>query len=259
MFELFLSSFQFPWWIYPLALLVGGFAGFVDSIAGGGGLITIPFLLSVGINPVTALGTNKFQATFGTFIAVSNYLHKKVIEPKHCVIGIVCTFIGASSGSFVATIVNQDFLNLIIPVLLITIAIYFAFKKNYSPRPPIMKLPLFYVFFGFLLGFYDGFFGPGTGAFWTMALILMVGFNITTAVGNTKIFNFTSNISSLIVFAFSGAILYDIAIFMALGQMMGSYLGSSLAVKKGVAIIRPITVLITCLISLKLLVEVFIE
>jgi uncharacterized protein len=214
-----------------LAALLGGF---IDSIAGGGGLITLPALLSVGIPPQLALGTNKFQGTFGSFTAATYYRRKNLFHIRQELFGIVCTFIGAAIGAWTVQQIHSNILNDIIPILLFLIAIYTIVTPSLGKLQthPRMKANAFYLVTGISLGFYDGFFGPGTGTFWAMSYMLLLGFEITKATGSTKAMNFTSNIVSVMVFAIGGSILLLYGIVMALGQSIGAQLGARFAVKK---------------------------
>jgi uncharacterized membrane protein YfcA len=215
-------------------------AGFVDSIAGGGGIITVPALLAVGIPPHVALATNKLQSSFGSFTASLNYTKKGLVDPKKMVLGIFYTFIGAVLGTTLILFLDASLLAQLIPFMLILVFIYTLFSKKVTDqdRHSLLSTPHFYLIFGILIGFYDGFFGPGTGAFWTIAFVAVAGYNLKKATAHTKIMNFTSNIVSLGVFIIGGHIFWIAGILMGFGQIFGAYLGSSLVVKKEVKFIR---------------------
>lgn len=231
-------EFELYW--YGIFLLTGIFAGFVDSIAGGGGIITVPVLLASGMPPHIALATNKLQSSFGSFTASFNYMHKGLVKLKDVWQGVLFTFIGASLGTTSILFLDAEFLSKIIPLMLIAIFLYMLFgpKVGESDRQSILKPPLFYLIFGILLGFYDGFFGPGTGAFWTIAIVALLGLNLKSATAQTKVMNFTSNIVSLGVFLIGGQVLWVVGILMGVGQILGAYIGSTLVVKKEVKFIR---------------------
>ncbi len=235
--------------------VTGLVAGWVDSIAGGGGLITIPVLLASGMPPTMVLGTNKFQASFGSLTAAYYYTERKVVPLRDATPGVFWTLIGAAGGTYLVEQVHPDALGWIIPFLLLGIAIYMAFSPGsaFTERPPLMTRRWFYSIFGLLLGFYDGFFGPGVGSFWAIAFVALLGFNLTRATGYTKVMNFTSNIVSLAVFIAGGNVLFGAASFMAAGQVIGARIGSGMVVRKGVAIIKPIFLTIVILTTLKLL------
>lgn len=161
-----LSSFVMSPEIIILLFVTGLAAGFVDSIAGGGGLITLPVLLSVGLPPQLALGTNKLQGSFGTLSAAYNFIRKKQVVLKEAVTGVFFTLIGAGTGAWAVQRLDPAFLRHLVPVLLVLVLIYTFFSKTlgYEERNPRMKQRTFFVIFGLGLGFYDGFFGPGTGS-----------------------------------------------------------------------------------------------
>ncbi len=239
-----------------LLFLAGGFAGFVDSIAGGGGIITLPALLAVGIPPHQALATNKLQSSFGSFTATINYAKKGLMKPKELLLGVVFTFIGAVSGAIAVQFFDAKSLEDMIIFMLIVIFLYTLASPNLGAIHTTAKLkkPLFYTIFGLLIGFYDGFFGPGTGSFWTMALILLLGLDLKGATAQTKLFNFTSNIASLLMFIYAGLVLWVAGLVMGVGQIIGAYLGSSLVAKKEVKFIRVFFLVIVGATILKLLI-----
>ncbi len=239
-----------------LLFLAGGFAGFVDSIAGGGGIITLPALLAVGIPPHQALATNKLQSSFGSFTATLNYAKKGLMKPKELLLGVVFTFIGAVSGAIAVQFFDAKSLEDMIIFMLIVIFLYTLASPNLGAIHTTAKLkkPLFYTIFGLLIGFYDGFFGPGTGSFWTMALILLLGLDLKGATAQTKLFNFTSNIASLLMFIYAGLVLWVAGVVMGVGQIIGAYLGSSLVAKKEVKFIRVFFLVIVGATILKLLI-----
>ena len=226
-----------------LILFFGGFcAGFVDSIAGGGGLISLPVLLSVGLPPQLALGTNKLQGSFGTFSASCNYIRKGKADLKSSVTGIVFTFIGAGLGAWAIQRLEPSLIRHLIPILLVAVFIYTLVSKElgFKNRRAVMNRQLFFFVFGLGLGFYDGFFGPGTGSFWTVALMVLLGLEMTAAAGVTRLMNFISNIIALLVFVMGHNVLYSAGICMAGGQIIGARIGSGLAIKNGARFIRPI-------------------
>lgn len=227
-----------------LAILffVGLAAGFVDSIAGGGGLITLPVLLGIGLPPHVALATNKFQSSFGSFSAAFSFVKAGQINFREAWWGIIFTLGGAFLGTWAIEQINADFLKGIIPYLLILVVIYTIFTPKIGEEDikPRMGGLIFFLFFGSLLGFYDGFLGPGTGSFWTIALMIGLGLNMTKATAYTKVMNFVSNIVSLLVFLVGGHIVFQAGLVMAIGQVIGARLGSGLVIEKGTRFIKPI-------------------
>lgn len=242
--------------IFYVILFITGFtAGLIDSIAGGGGLITMPVLLGIGLPPHVALGTNKFQSSFGSFTAVYYYVTKKVVDLKTATLGIVCTFIGAALGVIAVQQIDAKVLNYLIPAMLVVIIIYTFLKPNIGDkdRKPILSEKMFYIIFGLGLGFYDGFFGPGVGSFWAIAFVVLLGYNFRKATGYTKIMNFVSNIISFVLFTAGGYVVFTAGIVMAAGQIIGSKIGAGLAIKKGAKLIRPIFIGIVILTTLKII------
>lgn len=242
-------------WLYPLLFLTGLAAGFVDSIAGGGGLITIPVLLNIGLRPELALGTNKLQATFGSGSAAWHFGRAGMIDWSASQAGVFYTFLGATAGTVLVSYLPSSVLRAVIPWLLIAIAAYVIFQPRLGDNDSRARLSprCFFAVFGLGIGFYDGFFGPGTGTFWAMAFVLGLGFNLTRATAHTKLMNFTSNAASLLVFLTGGHCHLFAGVSMGLGQLLGARLGSRVVIRKGVGLIRPVFILVAIAITLRLL------
>ena len=217
-------------------------AGFVDAIAGGGGLITVPVLMGIGLPPQVALGTNKLQASFGSGSAMLHFVRAGTVKMGDCWIGILWTAIGAALGVWAVQLLDAPVLKLLIPWLLAAIAVYTLFSPSLGAADSHarMKSGLFYLLFGLSIGFYDGFFGPGTGSFWTMALMMLLGYSMMRATATTKVMNFTSNIVALIFFLSVGQVRFVEGIVMGVGQFLGARVGSRLVIKRGTAFIRPV-------------------
>lgn len=230
-------------------------AGWVDAIGGGGGLICIPALLWAGFTPLEALATNKLQASFGSSTAALNYTRHGLVDVQGQKLAIALTFLGAVCGTLLVQQIDASLLSKAIPLLLIVFALYFLFSPKVSDldRHQVISVKSFAMTVGFGVGFYDGFFGPGTGAFFTMGYVALLGYGLPKATGNTKLLNFTSNIASLLFFALSGHIVWLVGLVMGVGQMIGSYIGSHMAVKHGARLIRPVLVTVSLLMSVKLL------
>ena len=242
-------------WQLPLLFLVGLVAGFVDSIAGGGGLIALPALLSCGLDPQTALGTSKLQGTFGSGSAAWHYAQAKTVSLNDCARGFLLTLFGAALGTLVVERIDPSFLKRCIPILLAAVAIYILFKPRLGDEDlhPRMNRAWFDLTFGLVFGFYDGFFGPGVGTFWTMAFMLGLGFNLTRATGYTKVMNFASNLSSLAIFLLHGTVHFAAGFAMGVGQLLGARLGSRMVITRGTNFIRPIFITVVLLLTLKLI------
>jgi uncharacterized membrane protein YfcA len=243
----------------PLLLLaLGGaglLAGFVDAMAGGGGLIALPALLAAGVPPVAALGTNKVQSVIGTGMAALTYWRKGFVSLPALAVAIACTFAAAFLGAFVVKQIDTSLLQIAVPVALVAIALYFLFAPRLTDedRHARLRFALFVPVMGALIGFYDGIFGPGTGSFLTIGFVALFGLGITRAAGNTKILNLASNLGALALFIPSGDVVWPAAAAMALGQFVGGYLGALTGIRFGAKLIRPLVVVISLILAGKLL------
>ncbi len=243
----------------PLVLLaLGGaglLAGFVDAIAGGGGLIALPALLAAGVPPVAALGTNKVQSVIGTGIAAVTYWRRGFVSLQVLAVAIACTFAAAFLGAFVVKQIDTSLLQIAVPVALVAIALYFLFAPRLTDedRHARLRFALFVPAMGAVVGFYDGIFGPGTGSFLTMGFVALFGLGITRAAGNTKILNLASNLGALALFIPSGDVMWFAAGAMAAGQLIGGYLGALTGIRFGAKLIRPLVVVISLILAGKLL------
>lgn len=246
-------------WIYPALFAVGAAAGFVDAIAGGGGLLTVPALLAAGLPPQVALGTNKFQSSCGTALATWNYARSGLIDIRRWIPGIGATFLAAVAGAWVVTRIDPSSLRRVIPIVLGLIAVYTALKPDLGSTTRPARLPgtTFGIAMGVLLGFYDGFLGPGTGSFWMLACVLLHGLDLRGATGVTKAMNLTSNLASLGFFLAAAKVDFVIGILMAAGQLIGAYFGSHLAIRNGARIIRPVFLTVVLALAAKLAWDAF--
>lgn len=233
-----------PTFIYLGLFVAATFGGLVDSIAGGGGLICLPALMATGIPPSIAIATNKLQSVFGSFNASLNYCRSGKLALKPMLWVIVMVAIGALLGSFVVVHLSQQVLMHIVPVLLSIVLIYMVFGSNKTLPPQWFNhhhlKGILALIFGLLMGFYDGFFGPGTGSFWVALLMLFLGEELLQATMQAKVYNFTSNLFALGYFLFHAHIMFYYGAVMALGQIAGSQIGAKMVLKKGSKIIRPI-------------------
>jgi len=252
---------MFKLWHFPLLLGTGLVAGFVDSIAGGGGLITLPVLLSFGLDPQHALGTNKLQASFGSGSASWHYAQARTLVLKDCTRGFALSLLGAAAGALAVQRIDPSFLRRAIPVLLMGVAIYTMAKPRLGAEDlhPRMGRWAFDLTFGLLLGFYDGFFGPGVGTFWTMAFMLGLGFNMTRATGYAKAMNFASNVSSLAFFLLGGNVRFAAGLTMGVGQVLGAKIGSQMVIARGTRFIRPVFISVVLALTLKLLYDAYVK
>jgi uncharacterized membrane protein YfcA len=242
---------------FTLPLLIGAafFAGLIDAVAGGGGLITVPVLMSIGLPPQVALGTNKLQASFGSGSAMLHFVRSGTVKLSDCVSGILWTALGAAAGVLAIQRLDPAILKHLVPWLLIIIAVYTLCTPKMGTEDIHSRLStkIFYPLFGLSIGFYDGFFGPGTGSFWAMAFVLLLGCSLVRATAHTKVMNFTSNIVALVIFMAAGQVLFAEGLMMGAAQFIGAKIGANLVTLKGVRFIRPVFITIVFLITAKLL------
>ena len=246
---------EFSFEILTILFFIALLAGLIDTIAGGGGLLTIPTLLFVGIPPAAALATNKLQAIFGSFTASVYFIRKKLVDIKEMKFMIFMAFVGSILGGWALLQINPSSLQKIIPILLISIGLYFLFSKNIGEveKHKIVSTTIFAISAILLISFYDGFFGPGTGSFFAVAFVYLLGYNLSKATAQTKVLNFTTNLGSLTFFIFFGDIYLTIGLVMGMGQVVGALIGAKLVISKGQKLIRPVIIFISFSMSLKLL------
>jgi len=244
-------------WHYLLLLFAGLAAGFVDAIAGGGGLITVPALLWAGLPPQMALGTNKMQSCCGTALAVRNYARAGLVHWHEVRTGILFTLLFAALGAWMLGYIDPAFLKRAVPWLLIAIAVYTVLSPRMGEVQRHARLTpfTFALLGGAVFGFYDGFFGPGTGSFWTLSCVVLAGMELRRATAFTKVMNLTSNLASLAVFLIGGQVRFEVAGVMIAGQLAGAHLGSHTVIKNGPAIIRPVLLITVLALAGKLILE----
>lgn len=239
-----------------LALLAGvAFtAGFIDAIAGGGGLITIPALLMTGMPPALALGTNKLQACGGSFSASLYFIRQKAVNLREVWLLILMTFIGATVGTILVQIMDTSVIKKAIPFLVLMIGLYFLFTPTLgnNDRQQRFSYVAFAFTAGFGIGFYDGFFGPGAGSLFSLAFVTLLGFNLAKATAHAKVLNFTSNFASFIFFLIGGQMLWSVGFAMMIGQILGATLGAKMVLSKGKALIRPMVVIMSFIMTVKM-------
>lgn len=241
--------------LLTLLMMTALLAGFIDSIAGGGGLLVLPVLLSTGMAPAQALATNKLQGSFGTLSATLTFLQKGQLSLTGMWPAIFMTALGAIAGAWLAQTIDPGLLSQLIPILLMAIVLYYIFSpKIAADTKSEQKIThsAFAVSAAPCVGFYDGFFGPGAGAFYTTSYVILRGYTLLAATANTKVLNFTSNIVSLVVFIFGGQVLWKVGLIMGAAQLLGAYLGSRLVIHKGAGLVRPMLIIMSLLITIKL-------
>jgi hypothetical protein len=242
-------------WQWVLLAVTGVSAGLVDAIAGGGGLLTVPVLLSVGLPPSAALGTNKLQASFGSATAAWHYGRAGFVGVGRCVEGIAWTGAGAVLGALSVGRLSDGFLRSVIPVLLLAVLAFLVLRPRFGTVSTEARVPRrwFHGVAGLGLGAYDGFFGPGVGAFWTFAYMGLQGMDLLGATAHTKVMNFTSNAVALAVFAAGGQVCLLPGMVMAAGQLVGARVGARLVIYRGTRLVRPVFLAVVTVIAVKLL------
>ena len=245
--------------LLALLFLIAMLAGFIDSIAGGGGLLTVPALLAVGLPPASALATNKLQSCGGSFSASLYFIRQRMVDLKQQKWAIACAFIGSALGTLSVMHIQADFLKLLLPILTISVGLYFLLSPTIGENDCKSRLTIlqFAILPALVIGFYDGFFGPGAGSFYAVAYITLAGFNLTKATAHTKVLNFTSNLAGLIFFIAGGEVVWSIGLVMLVGQFIGARLGAKMVIAKGRKLIRPMLITVSTIMSIKLIYENF--
>lgn len=242
-----------------LLMLLGAafLAGFVDAIAGGGGLITLPALLLAGASPIEALSTNKVQGSFGAATAAITYARAGQVDLRAQRVPAAMALVAGLIGAFLATRLPMETLHLIIPVILIAVALFFALKPGLTDDDQVerIKPAVFTALIVPLVGTYDGMIGPGAGAFYMIGFVTLAGYGILKATAHTKLLNFSSNIGGLAVFAIFGATWWLTGIAMGIAQVAGAALGAKLALRVGAAVIRPLLVITAVALALRVFVQ----
>ena len=230
-----------------LLVLAAFVAGLVDAIAGGGGIITVPAPLATGLDPVVALGTNKGQAVFGSLTSFATFVRAKKVDLSRAPVTFFAALVGSLIGARVVFLLDPAKMRGLVLGLLMLAALL-SFMKKPAVTPPskvagftrraaaAVALPI---------GFYDGFFGPGTGTFFILVYAYAFGDDLVGASANSKVGNFASNLAAFALFAWSGAIRWDIALPMGAAQLLGSFVGAKLAVRRGAGLVRALAIAVS--------------
>lgn len=231
------------------------FAGFVDSIAGGGGLITVPALLLAGLPPIEALATNKVQGAFGSGTAALAYSRGGHVRLTTQIAPALVSLAAAFAGSWLVTYIPGQTMRLIIALALIAIAAFFALKPDLSDADRQQKLSprVFSATAVPMIAFYDGLIGPGAGSFFMVGFVLLAGHGLLRATAHTKLLNFASNIGSVAAYTLIGAPLWGLGIAMGIAQIAGARIGSRLAMRDGARLIRPVLVVISSAMAVRVI------
>lgn len=246
-------------WLIVVLTCVAVFTGFLDAVAGGGGLVMMPALLFAGLPPSLALGTNKIQSLAGTTMALRNYARAGLVDWRKEKWLVLIVFVGAGVGSLMIQLISARILELMVPLLLTGVALYVIFspRMDDTKRHELLSRKG-YVPVATAIGFYDGFFGPGTGSFFAATFVGLRGEGLTRATGHAKLLNVATNVASVLIFALGGKIVWLLGLAMAVGSMTGSWIGSRFAVRHGAKLIRPLLVTISLLLTAKLLYNWFV-
>ena len=238
---------------YVILFIAAFLASLIDSIAGGGGLLTTPAMLLVGISPLNTLATNKFQSCFGTFTSTYNYYKNGLLTEPRRFLYFFLSFGGSMVGTFLVSRISNEVLESIIPILLISAAVFFILNRGPSTSNKSSSLIFIFNVIVILIGFYDGFFGPGTGSFFVLAFVIIKGISIMEATAITKLLNFASNFAAFIIFALKGYVIWELGLIMAVAQIGGANLGSRFAITNGEKVVRHVLVIVSILLSIRIL------
>ncbi|KTF17885.1 sulfite exporter TauE/SafE family protein [Pseudoalteromonas sp. H105] len=237
-------------------------AGFIDAIAGGGGMLTVPALLTAGLPPHLTLGTNKLAASFGSLTASVTYFRKQLFNPRFWAASIIATGLGALIGTLVVDYLSIEFLNKLLPVVIILVACYSIFGNLSATEddalPPLNRTTKIKQWLqGLSLGFFDGLAGPGAGTFWTASNSLLYKMSLLLNCGLARSMNFVSNFVSLITFVALGHVNFLLGITMGVFLMLGAWLGAHSAIRFGSKFIKPVFNTVVIVLALKLIYEAY--
>ena len=240
--------------VCPLVFL----GGLIDAVAGGGGLITLPAYLLAGLPAHIASGTNKCGNAFGTFLSTGRFLKRGDVHIPSAVAGAIGALAGAWVGARLNLIVPEQILYYIMLAVVPVMAVFLVLKRDFGQEDRSQELGRLQLLamalgIGLVIGGYDGFFGPGAGTFLMLAFTGLCRFDLLTASGNTKVANSASNLASLVTFAAAGKVMWSVSIPAALCGIAGNYIGSSLALKGGAKVIRPMFFVVRALLLARLI------
>lgn len=247
---------------FLLVLPIIFIAGLVDSIAGGGGLLSLPAYLAAGLPPHFALGNNKFSSVFGTTLSTIRYMKNGMVDIKIASTGALFALVGSGIGTRTVLLFDPEFLNYVLVFLIPMITIFVLIKKDFgklnsSNENSIIKKIFLSSLVGLVIGFYDGFFGPGTGAFLIFFYTMTLKYDLRTANGNSKLINLASNLAAVTTFVLGGKVIFTLGIPAALCGIAGNILGSRLVIKNGNKIIRPIFLIVLTFLFVRIVVNLF--
>ena len=231
-------------------------AGLVDAIAGGGGLVSLPALLSTGLPPHVALGTNKGQSVFGAFAALVRFWRAGLVRGNLAAVTFPLGLVGALLGAGLVLLMRPEVLKPVVLALLVVVAVFLAFRRGpppgVRPEPPLARMKALGALIALVIGVYDGFFGPGTGTFLIIAFSGLLGHSLTHASADAKVVNFATNLSAVALFSYRGLVLWHVALPMAAAQFTGAWMGAHLAVRGGDKLVRKVVLGVVVALVLKL-------
>lgn len=222
-------------------LIMGVLAGFVDAVAGGGGLISMPALLYTNLSLIEVLATNKLQSCVGTSVSTLKYYRTGLICFATVYRGLLMGTVGVVFGNVLLHYLSDSFMQYVVPVLLILVFLINVLNKNLGVTPSKQRMSeqIFFPIFGFVFGFYDAFFGPGVGNFWIIAIVFFLGYTFVEASGYAKMLNLKSNLFALALFLYGGSVDFTLGAVMSIGQVIGGYFGSHIVISRGSKFVRP--------------------
>lgn len=252
-------------WHAYLIILPGVFiAGAVDAIAGGGGLISIPAYMAAGLPPHFVLGNNKFSSCFGTLFATWRYIQHRLSDLPVALLSAACALVGSFAGTRTVLLLDPAFLRYVLIVLVPLITLFTLLNKrlgqnNHAARLPLRRRLVLASLASLVIGFYDGFFGPGTGSFLILFYTAVLHYDFVSANANTKVVNLASNVAALVVFLWHGKVLLAIGIPAAVCGIAGNLLGARVVLKRGPAVIRPIFLLVLAILFVKIAIDLILR
>ncbi|MDE0572487.1 TSUP family transporter [Demequina sp. B12] len=247
---------EITWQLLAILAVVALLAGCLDTLAGGGGLITVPALLLAGVPPLQALGTNKLQGTAGTFMATTQVIRRHGVKWSDVKRPMLWAFAGSAVGSVAIQFVSADALTVVIPVVLAVIAAYFLFvpKSHEPPAQPRIGSPAYRRAVVPAIGAYDGAFGPGTGSLFALSGVALRALPLRQSTAVAKTLNFATNIASLLVFAVAGQMMWLVGGVMIVGQLVGAYIGSHILLRVNPMVLRVLIVVVSLTMLVRVLV-----
>ncbi|MFM2344312.1 MAG: hypothetical protein RLZZ210_922 [Pseudomonadota bacterium] len=259
-----LGMFWQEHWIMAISILsfIAFLAGFVDSVAGGGGLFLVPGFLLVGLPPQVALGQEKVVSTLGTIAAIRNFLRESKILWKVAIVGIPFSLLGAYLGAEAILLISPEIVGKVIVFLIPIGILLFLTPKDKEVKEHVLTNITLYTTVPILctaIGFYDGFFGPGTGSMFIIAFHYLLKLNLVAASANSKMFNFASNIGALVAFIIAKKVLYLLALPLIISNIAGNHVGSHMALKKGSDMVRKVLIFSMFILFLSCTIKYFLK